>query len=136
MSRELGSVAAIKIVQEASKYVEGCGPPLRVALIEQPWEISPPVLRLMTPEAAKLITDDRVHVFSPHHIDKLASIIAKAEAATKNTRMRHIRRSLEREAVKAAKSMLPAYPVNYMPSGYAPSSSPSSGAVKRRMRRD
>lgn len=90
MDSDFASVIAIKTVEDAIKYVEGCGSPPRVAIIPFP---------LLFPNPFFGSTDDICPfvIFPQKKVEEIAKIIASVEQRTKNTQNKKIHQALRRQ---------------------------------------
>jgi 20S proteasome alpha/beta subunit len=112
MDSEFASVIAIKVVEDAIEYVEGCGSPPRVALIKEPLEI-PEMPKFGQPvTAADALMPPRFHytdpvvVFPEKKVQEIAKIIASVEQQTKNAQNKKIHQALRSQTEKAFKEMM------------------------------
>ena len=117
MDSEFASVIAIKVVEDAIEYVEGCGSPPRVALIQppipmpdflgssrspsEPSEYMPNLLsRMRTYQLSEAIT-----IFPQEKVEEIAKIIASVEQQTKSTQNKKIHKELRAQTLKSFKSI-------------------------------
>lgn len=106
----LGAVMAVKVAQEVSRYVEGCGMPIKAAIIQSPPDSTPAnELEMMPAKARDWLHEDRTFVFPDAHIEQLAAIITKEEIATRTARSRRILGFLKKEHARSIKAMNAAY---------------------------
>ena len=104
-----GAFVAVKIAQEVSRYVEGCGLPIKAAVIQPGPRILASELKMMSRRDVDRLCEDRVFVFPEAHIERLAGMIAKEEIVTHSARSCRIHRSLENEHKRSVKAMNDAY---------------------------
>jgi 20S proteasome alpha/beta subunit len=114
MDSEFASVIAIKVVEDAIEYVEGCGSPPRVALIQPPIEV-PDLLDTLsgkTESAGYSLrsysyhTSEPVTIFPQEKVEEIAKIISSVEQKSKNTQNKKIHQALRSQTEKAFKEFL------------------------------
>jgi 20S proteasome alpha/beta subunit len=107
MDSKFASVIAIKVVKDAIDYVEGCGPPIRLATVHKPYRYKP----IKRDGAGKKVYGDicvqssRVAVCPSNVVEEIASIISKVEEETKSTRNNKIHKALKDQTESTVKQM-------------------------------
>lgn len=103
MDSEFASVIAIKVVEDAIEYVEGCGAPTRVAMIRKPVEYS----QISTPFSLTTSTyGSNVILFPQDKVEEIAKTIAAVESKTKRARMVQIHEELKTETNSALEEIM------------------------------
>jgi len=120
MDAELASVIAIKVVEDAIEYVEGCGRPTRVALIQPSIQI-PQLPRLSSLNPAsdssepagysllKMMSytlSDPITIFPQEKVEEIAKIISSVERKVKTTQNNKIHKALRNQTQKAFEEMM------------------------------
>lgn len=112
MDSEFASVIAIKVIEDAIEYVEGCGSPPRVALIRTPVGVPP-----ITPPTDSLNSGlgypgylqtysnytEPVVVFPQKKVEEIAKIISTVEQQTRSAQNKNIHKALRKETDKLFK---------------------------------
>jgi 20S proteasome alpha/beta subunit len=107
MESELASVVAIKAVEDAIEYVEGCGGPPRVALIRTPTGVPP----LVSPASSQVLGispnfqpyayyTDPVVIFPREKVEGIAKVIASVEQRMKAAQNKSILKALRSQTGK------------------------------------
>jgi hypothetical protein len=114
MDCEFASVIAIKVVEDAIEYVEGCGSPPRVALIQTPVGVPPivppgepraPNFGYSPPHSYSYYTEPVV-IFPQEKIGEIAKIIASVERQTKGAQNKKIHKAMRSETDKLLKDLM------------------------------
>jgi len=113
MDKNLAAVIAIKTVKDAIEYVEGCGMPIRLALVHKPYRRRPYDVvpkkglehhtisvgeRVYCGEAETVLS--RVEISDSKKVDEITKIISKIEQNTKESRNKKLHQALQKQ-VKA-----------------------------------
>jgi len=110
MDNKLASVIAIKVIEDAIEYVEGCGSPPRVAVIQTPTETPGHPLRLGLSERGEFSRlpqyTEPVVVFPQKRVEEISRIIASVEKQAKETRIKKIHKALRNETLKVFKEFM------------------------------
>jgi hypothetical protein len=108
MHSEFASVIAIKVVEDAIEYVEGCGSPPRVALIHAPLQTSPFAALPGSPPTLSFphYLMDPVIVFPQTKVERIAKKIVSIEQQTKSTRNKKIHAALRSLAEQEYKDII------------------------------
>jgi hypothetical protein len=117
MDTNLASVIAIKTVKDAIDYVEGCGLPIRVALVE-PVRPMPDISSLLSSgretESAvypllnrpSYCLSEPVKIFPQEKVEEIATIILSVEQKAKISQNKKIHKALRSKTEKSFKQMM------------------------------
>jgi 20S proteasome alpha/beta subunit len=102
MDKSLASVLAIKTVKDAIDYVEGCGMPIRVALVHKPYRKRP--FKLVPVEGTIIgkriygdvtVEPSWIHLYKPERVEGIIKIISNVERKTKGSRNKKLHQALQ-----------------------------------------
>ena len=107
MDKDLASVIAIKTVKDAIDYVEGCGLPIRVALVHKPYRKRP--FKVVPKNGNEHLTvsicervygevttePGRVEIIKAEKVEGITKIISNVEQKTKGARNKRLHRALQ-----------------------------------------
>jgi len=107
MDKNLTYVIAIKTVKDAIDNVEGCGLPIRLAMIRKPFRQRPYRLEPTHPNQLGgigvrvygdvTIEPSWIQIFTPDHVEGITKIIANVEQNTKASRNKRVHEALKRQ---------------------------------------
>jgi 20S proteasome alpha/beta subunit len=107
MDSEFASVIAVKVIEDAIEYVEGCGSPTKVAIIKPPMP-QPDLLQVISPSQPfyppllpnyQQMTSE-VAVFPQEKVNKIAEIISRVEKQIKINQTIKIHDALRKQTLK------------------------------------
>jgi 20S proteasome alpha/beta subunit len=117
MEKNLASVIAIKTVKDAIDYVEGCGPPIRVALVHKPYRKRPYKLvpkkgneHLAMSIGEKVYGEVKtepssVYIYDAEKVEAITKIISNVEQKTKASRNNSLHKALQDQSDAYFKKM-------------------------------
>jgi len=105
MDSELASVIAIKVVEDAIEYVEGCGSPTRAALIRTPYNTAKAPLIEHPFAGLAHLWEDPIVIFPQEKVEDIARIIAGVEKQMRTNQKREIHKSLRAQTDELLKSL-------------------------------
>jgi hypothetical protein len=112
MDTNLASVIAIKTVKDAIDYVEGCGLPIRVALIHKPYRQRP--FKLIPTEGTNAgkrvygevqIEPSWIQIYEPEKVEGITQIISNVEQKTKGSRNKRLHMALQDQSKAYSKKL-------------------------------
>jgi 20S proteasome alpha/beta subunit len=113
MDSELAAVIAIKVADVAAEYVDGCGRPIKAALIQPPFQI--PDLHssgIIEDSAACSLNrfqyhmSDPVTIFPQQKVEEIAKIISTVERKAKTIQNKKIHKALRKQTEKAFEELM------------------------------
>ncbi len=117
MDSDLASVIAIKVADAAAEYVDGCGRPIKVALIQPPMPV-PDFLDALRPandyssasagytlSRPSYLLSDPITIFPKEKVEEIAKIISSVERKLKVSQNKKIHLALRSQTEKLFKSI-------------------------------